>query len=106
MAFHFEDVMGGLLEEREKIFFFLGLSLLLFSHMENQEKHAMGRALLTQKDEISEKDDLLKKKISQTFKFIYFRSTGCPIWIEVNDAMQCNNHVFSANNCFFANCNL
>ena len=58
MAFHFQDVMGGLLEEREKKIsqIFLGslsLSSLLFSHMENLEKHAMGRALLTQKDEIT-----------------------------------------------------
>ena len=56
MAFHFEDVMGGLLEEKEKkkfLKFFWGLSSLLFSHIENLEKHAMGRALLTQKDEIT-----------------------------------------------------
>ena len=47
---------------RKKIFFFW-ISLLLFSHMENLEKHAMGRVLLTQKDEKSpEKDDLMIKK--------------------------------------------
>ena len=60
--------MGGLLfrrrRENEKKNFGLVSSLsLLFSHMENLEKHAMGRALLTQKDENSpEKDDLMIKK--------------------------------------------
>ena len=49
---------GRSVEEKK---FFFWISLLLFSHMENLEKHAMGRVLLTQKDEISEKEDLLKK---------------------------------------------
>ena len=60
--------MGGLLfrrrrENEKKIFGFVSSLSLLFSHMENLEKHAMGRALLTQKDENSpEKDDLMIKK--------------------------------------------
>ena len=61
------DIMGGLLfrrrRENEKKFGFVSSLSLLFSHMENLEKHAMGRALLTQKDENSpEKDDLKIKK--------------------------------------------
>ena len=68
MAFHFEETSWEVfyLEEEERMKKkFLGLYLLslLFSHMENLEKHAMGRALLTQKDENSpEKDDLMIRK--------------------------------------------
>ena len=69
MAFHFEETSWEVfyLEEEErmkkKIFGFVSSLSLLFSHMENLEKHAMGLALLTQKDENSpEKDDLMIKK--------------------------------------------
>ena len=69
MAFHFEETSWEVfyLEEEERMkknFWVCIFSLsLLFSHMENLEKHAMGRALLTQKDENSpEKDDLMIKK--------------------------------------------
>ena len=68
MAFHFEDTSWEVfyLEEEERMkkkFGFVSSLSLLFSHMENLEKHAMGRALLTQKDENSpEKDDLMIKK--------------------------------------------
>ena len=69
MAFHFEETSWEVfyLEEEERMkkkFWVCIFSLsLLFSHMENLEKHAMGRALLTQKDENSpEKDDLMIKR--------------------------------------------
>ena len=69
MAFHFEETSWEVfyLEEeermRKKIWVCIFSLSLLFSHMENLEKHAMGLALLTQKDENSpEKDDLKIKK--------------------------------------------
>ena len=68
MAFHFEETSWEVfyLEEEERMkkkFWVCIFSLsLVFSHGKSR-KHAMGRALLTKKDENSpEKDDLMIKK--------------------------------------------